>query len=456
MCLAAGLARLGALADLFSKPVRLGFLNGIALVVIVSQLPPLFGFATGASGLADDADAFVYGVIDGKTVGAALALGTGSLAVILVCTRLAPRFPGVLVAVVGSAIIVGVFDLAAHGVVVVGAIPSGFPKPALPDASLSQVRDLVIAAAGITFVMIADTTILSRALAARRSEHARANAEIVALGAANVGAGLFGGFPASASGTRTLVAEASGAKTQAAGVVAAVAIMAVLVFGGGLGRDLPSSALAAVIIAGALRLFDARSVVWLMRVRRSEFLLSLAAFGGVALLGVLEGVAVAIVLSVATFLWRAWRPHDAILGRVRGRKGYHDLERHPEAVEIPGLVLYRFDAPLFFANADRFARRVEDAIDRRSDATRWVIIAAEPVTDIDTTAAEALSALLDELAARRIELAFAGLKGPVKDRLRDYDLYDRIGDARFFPTLGTAIDAYLAETNTEWTDWTDR
>jgi MFS superfamily sulfate permease-like transporter len=144
------------------------------------------------------------------------------------------------------------------------------------------------------------------------------------------------------------------------------------------------------------------------------------------------------------------------LGRVRGRKGYHDLERHPEAVEIPGLVLYRFDAPLFFANADRFARRVEDAIDRRSDATRWVIIAAEPVTDIDTTAAEALSALLDELAARRIELAFAGLKGPVKDRLRDYDLYDRIGDARFFPTLGTAIDAYLAETNTEWTDWTDR
>jgi high affinity sulfate transporter 1 len=456
MCIVAGRARLGAIADLFSKPVRVGFLNGIALVVIVSQLPALFGFdADDTRSLGADLRAFTNGVVDGDTVVAALALGIGSLALISVCALVAPRFPAVLIAVVGSAIVTGVFDLAAHGVSVVGAIPTGFPAPRLPDVTFDQVRDLVVAAFGVTFVMVADTIILSRAMGTRSNEHVDPDAEIVALGAANLGAGLFGGFPASASSTRTLVAEASGAQTQVTGVVAATATAAVLVVGSGLGRDLPSATLAAVVIAGAMRLFDARTAMWLLRVRRSEFTLLLTAFGGVALLGVLEGVAVAIGLSIATFVWRAWRPYDAVLGRVAGRKGYHDIERHPEAVEIPGLVLYRFDAPLFFANAERFARRVEEAIARRSDPTRWVIVAAEPLTDIDTTAAEVLSDLLDEFEARGIALAFAELKGPVKDRLRDYGLYDRVNEARFFPTLGTAIDAYLGETGTEWIDWTD-
>jgi high affinity sulfate transporter 1 len=456
MCIAAGWARLGAIAELFSKPVRLGFLNGLALVVIVSQLPALFGFATDDSrGLAADLRAFADGIRNGDTVAGSLVLGVASLAVIALCARAAPRVPGVLVAVVGSAVVVGVFDLAAHGVAVVGAVPAGFPAPRMPDVTLAQTRDLVVAAVGITFVMIADTTILSRALGGRTNQRVDPNAEIGALGAANVGAGLFGGFPASASATRTLVAESSGARTQAAGVVAAVAIVAILAFGRGFGRDLPNAALAAVVIAGAVRLFDRRAALWLLRVRRSEFLLALTAFGGVALLGVLEGVAVAIVLSIASFVWRAWRPHDAVLGRVPNQKGYHDVERHPEAIEIPGLVLYRFDAPLFFANAERFAERLVDAIDRRTDPTRWAVVAAEPLTDIDTTAAEVLSQLVDELEARDVELAFAELKGPVKDRLRDYELYDRIGDDRFFPTLGTAISTYLAVTGTEWTDWTD-
>jgi high affinity sulfate transporter 1 len=457
MCIAAGRARLGAIADLFSKPVRLGFLNGIALVVIVSQLPALFGFTLGDSrSLASELGAFADGVRDGAVVTASLLLGIGVLAVIEVCARLAPRVPGVLIAVVGSALVVGVFGLAAHGVAVVGAVPTGFPAPRLPDVTFGQIRDLFLAALGITFVMIADTTILSRSVAARRNEHVDPDAEITALGAANLSAGVFGGFPASASATRTLVAETSGAQTQLAGVVAAVAVVGVLVFGHGLGRNLPSSALAAVVIAGAARLVDVRTVRWLLRVRRSECLLALAAFAGVALIGVLEGVAVAIGLSIASFVWRAWRPYDAVLGRVPNRKGYHDIERHPEAVVIPGLVLYRFDAPLFFANAERFANRLKDAVDDRPEPTRWAIVAAEPLTDIDTTAAEVLAELLDELDARGVDLAFAELKGPVKDRLRDYDLYERIGDDRFFPTLGTAIGAYLDETGTAWTDWTER
>jgi MFS superfamily sulfate permease-like transporter len=190
-------------------------------------------------------------------------------------------------------------------------------------------------------------------------------------------------------------------------------------------------------------------------VRRSELLLSLAAMLGVAVLGVLEGIVVAIALSLANFVRRAWRPYDAVLGRVPGRKGYHDIERHPDAAQIPGLVLYRFDAPLFFANAEFFADRVMDAIQARDDQIAWVIVAAEPMTDVDTTAADVLGELLDDLQAHGVELAFAELKGPVKDRLRDYALSGRVGDDRFFPTLGTAIDGYLAVTGIEWVDWSD-
>jgi MFS superfamily sulfate permease-like transporter len=203
------------------------------------------------------------------------------------------------------------------------------------------------------------------------------------------------------------------------------------------------AALAAVIIAAAWMLLDVHNMAWLWRIRRSEFLLCVGALLGVAVLGVLPGVAVAIALSVADFVRRAWRPYDAVLGRVPGRKGYHDIDRHPEAAQIPGLVLYRFDAPLFFANAEAFTSRLGTAVAARDDPIRWVIVAAEPITDIDTTAADT------------IVLAFAELKGPVKDRLRTYGLYDRIGDTRFFPTLGTAIDGYLQETHQTWTDGTD-
>jgi high affinity sulfate transporter 1 len=449
LCIVAGFARLGVLADFFSRPVRVGFLNGIAIIVLVGQLPKLFGFDTTAQGLVDEVAAFVCGVRDGNTVPASLVIGAGSLVVIVLVRRVQPRLPGVLVAVVGAAVVVAVFDLTAHGVAVVGAIPSGFPSPTLPDVSLAEARSLLIAAAGIAFVTLADTTALSRSLAARRAERVDANHEIRALGAANVAAGVFQGFPVSASASRTVVAESSGARTQVTGVVGAVAVLVILLAASGLGRYLPQSCLAAVVIAAALLL------LWLYRVRRSELWLALTAMLGVAVFGALRGILVAIALSLGNFLRRAWRPYDAVLGRIDATKGYHDIERHPEARQIPGLVLYRFDAPIFFANAELFAQRLRHALRARGESVRWVIIAAEPITDIDTSAAEILGELLDDLEARSITLAFAELKGPVKDRLRSYRLYDRIGEAHFFPTLGTAIDAYLATTATEWVDWTD-
>jgi high affinity sulfate transporter 1 len=455
LCVAAGFARLGVLAELLSKPVRIGFLNGIAVVVFVGQLPHLFGFSSDAHGLADEARTFVRGVGDGRTVPAALLVGLGTLAVILVAHTLRPGIPGVFLAIVGAGIATAALDLTVHGVTVVGAIPSGLPVPTFPAVGLADVGSLLAAAAGMAFVTLTDTTVLSRSLAAKRGEQIDANQEIVALGAASIAAGLFQGFPVSVSASRTAVAESSGSRTQMTGVVAATGIVVVLVAAAGLGRFLPTSALAAVIISASLALFDVRSLIWLGRVRRSELLLSLGALLGVGILGVLPGIGVAIALSLGDFVRRAWRPYDAVLGRIPGRKGYHDIDRHPEAQEIPGLVLLRFDAPLFFANANAFTDRVIAAIDERGETIRWVIVAAEPITDIDTTAAEGLEELLDELESRGVELAFAELKGPVKDRLRRYDLYERVGDEHMFPTLGTAIDGYLAATGTVWADWSD-
>jgi high affinity sulfate transporter 1 len=455
LCVAAGFARLGVLAELLSKPVRIGFLNGIAIVVFVSQLPHLFGFSSDAQGLADEATAFARGVRDGETVPAALAVGLVSLGVILLLRRLRPGFPGVFVAIVGAGLVTAALDLSALGVDVVGEIPSGLPAATFPDVGLANVGTLLVAAAGMAFVTLTDTAVLSRSLAAKHGESVDVNQELVALGTANLAAGVFQGFPVSASSTRTAVAEASGSRTQMTGVVGAVGIIIVLVAAAGLGTYMPMSALAAVVIAAAFALFDLRDLVWLGRVRRSEFMLSCGALLGVAILGVLPGIAVAIALSLGDFVRRAWRPYDAVLGRIPGRKGYHDVDRHPEAVQIPGLVLLRFDAPLFFANAAAFADRLLTAVDRRDGTVRWVIVAAEPITDIDTTAAEVLDELLDELQRRHIQLAFAALKGPAKDRLRGYGLYDRIGDRHFFPTIGTSINGYLAATGTDWTDWTD-
>ena len=267
--------------------------------------------------------------------------------------------------------------------------------------------------------------------------------------------GLFQGFPVSASTTRTTVAEVTGGRSQLVGIVGAAFVFVLVTVGSGLVHDVPSAALAAVVIAAGIRLFDLTSWRWLLVARRSEFLLSLTATIGVVVIGVLEGIVVATVLSLGVFIQRVWRPHDAVLGRIDGRKGYHDMVRHPGARQIPGLLLFRFDAPLFFANADHFARRVRLGIGAAADPVRRVVVAAEPMSDIDTTGAEVLSRLLDELDEANITLVFAGLKGPVKDRLGRYGLYERIGPRGFHSTIGRAVDAYVEATGVEWVDWED-
>jgi MFS superfamily sulfate permease-like transporter len=349
---------------------------------------------------------------------------------------------------------VSAFSLADE-VEVVGVLPQGLPAFVLPRVPLSDLWDLAIGALGISLITLADTSVLSRTLAARERRDVDPNQELMALGAANAAAGLFQGFPISSSASRTPVAVSAGARTQLAPLVGALAIALMLLFAPGLVRNLPQAALAAIVIAAATTLMEFRKVLRLLRIRRSEFYLFLGAFLSVALLGVLRGIFVSILLALGNFIRRAWRPHDAVLGRVDGLKGYHDLERFPRARTIPGLLLYRFDAPLFFANAATFRRRLLE-LQAAEPELRWIVVAAEAMTDVDVTAGSMLRELLDELGSTGVTLAFAELKDPVRDRLRRYGLEERIGDDRFFPTLGTAVDAYLRTTGTAWVDWEER
>jgi high affinity sulfate transporter 1 len=457
LCLLAGLARFGFLTDLLSKPVRYGYMNGIALTVLVSQLPKLFGFSIDAEGLIPEVRAFVRGLADGRTNVAALTVGVSSLLVIFSCKRWRPAVPGVLVAVVGATVAVGVFGLAErYDLAVVGPLPKGLPSLQVPQVSASDVGALMAGAIGIALVSFADTSVLSRTFAIRGRYRVDPNQELLALGAANVATGLFQGFSVSSSASRTPVAESAGAKTQVTGLVGALVIALLLLLFPNLLRNLPDSALAAVVIAAAIGLIEIAKVRMLYRLRRTEFALSMVCFLGVAVLGVIQGIFIAIGLALADFIRRAWRPHDAVLGRVDDLKGYHDVARHPEAKRIPGLVIFRWDAPLFFANAEVFADRLRQAIASSPTPVRWVVVAAEPVTDLDTTAADVLAQLDEELASEGVDLRFAELKGPVKDQLKRYGLFDRIGADHFYPTIGTAVSAYLDASGVEWTDWEDR
>ena len=457
LCVLAGLARFGFIADLLSKPVRYGYMNGIALTVLLSQVPKLFGFSIDAEGVIPETRALVRGVVDGETNRAALIIGVACLLVILGFKRWWPRIPGVLVAVVGATVAVGVFGLAQrYDLSVVGPLPKGLPSFEIPSVSADDLGTLVAGAIGIALVSFADTSVLSRTFAIRAGYRVDPNQELVALGAANVAGGFFQGFSVSASSSRTPVAEAAGARTQVTGLVGAAAIALLLLFFPNLVQNLPDSALAAVVITAAIGLIEVAGVRKLYRVHKTEFALSMACFLGVAVLGVIEGIFIAVALALLDFIRRAWRPYDAVLGRVDDLKGYHDVTRHPDAKRIPGLVLFRWDAPLFFANAEVFADRLRLAIASSPTPVRWAVVAAEPVTDLDTTAADVLRELDEELAAEAVDLRFAEMKGPVKDRLKRYALYERFGDDHFYPTVGAAVSAYLEVTGVEWTDWEDR
>ena len=407
VCVAAGLARLGFITELLSKPIRYGYMNGIALTVLLSQIPKLLGFKIESAGPLRDLWAIVQGVLNGKMSTVTFAVGAATLALILILKR-SPRVPGILIAVVAATLAVAAFDLAGQGgLSVLGALPQGLPAPALPLIRFEDVVPVVTGGVAVALVSFADTSVLSRTYAARMRTPVDPNQEMVGLGAANLAAGFFQGFPISSSSSRTPVAEAAGARTQLTSVVGAVAIALLLVLAPNLLQHLPHTALAAVVIASAIGLIEIKDLRRIYRIQRWEFWLSMVCFTGVAVFGAIEGIAIAVVIAVIEFLWDGWRPHSAVLGRADGVKGYHDITRYPEARRVPGLVLFRWDAPLFFANAELFHERVLKAVADAPGPVNWVVVAAEPVTSVDVTAADIVAELDDALAAEGIELCFA-------------------------------------------------
>ncbi len=452
---ALGLARLGFITELLSKPIRYGYMNGIALTIVLNQIPKLFGFSVSADGPLRQAWGIVEKVIAGSTNLVALAVGGGTLALILVLKR-RPRVPGMLIAVTAATVAVAVFDLAARsGISVLGPLPQGLPTPKLPISDVDLVP-ILMGGVAVALVSFADTSVLSRTYAARLRAPVDPNQEMVGLGVANLATAFFQGFPISSSSSRTPVAEAAGARTQLTGVVGAFAIALLLMLAPDLLQNLPHTALAAVVIAAAIGLFEVSDLRRIYRIQRWEFWLSMACFVGVATLGAIPGIALAIVIAVIEFLWDGWRPHSAVLGHVDPVRGYHDITRYPEARLIPGLVLFRWDAPLFFANAELFHERVLDAVASSPTPVRWLVVAAEPVTSLDVTAADAVCELDDTLDTAGIRLCFAEMKGPVKDKLERFELFARFGERIFFGTLEEAVSAYLASRPVEWVDREDR
>lgn len=450
LCVIGGLAKVGFLTDLLSRPVRVGYMNGIALTILVSQVPKLCGVSVSGADVPSGVMGFVRAVSEGRVKTPALLVGGSCLAIILGCKLISRKIPGVLLAVVVGTLAVTVFDLS---IPVVGAVPAGFPLPSIPAVRGSDIGPLFSGAAGIALVAFADTSVLSRTFAARAGLRVDPNRELLGLGVANLAAGLFRGFPVCSSSSRTPVAQAAGSKTQLTGVVGALAITVLLVAAPGLVRNMPVSALAAVVLAAAVGLVDVGSVRVFARVRSTDFFLTVFCFLAVAVFGVIAGIALSVGVSLLDFVRRAWRPHDAILGRAQGVKGYHDITRYPAAKQVPGLLLYRWDAPLFFANADTFRARIIDLVDSAVGPMKWVVVAAEPITDVDTTAAEMIEELDTELSKRGVNLAFAELKDPVKDRLARYGLAAKIGKSSFYPTLGVAVKVFLEKHPVEWVDW---
>jgi high affinity sulfate transporter 1 len=456
VCILAGIARLGFVTELLSKPIRYGYMNGIALTVLISQLPKLFGFSIESEGPLRSLWAIASAILEGRTNWVAFGIGLATLIVILLLKN-SKRLPGILIAVVGATVVVGALDLGAlYGVKVLGPLPQGLPGFAVPWIGYGDILPVLIGGCAIALVSFADTSVLSRAYAARLGSRVDPNQELVGLGAANLATGFFQGFPISSSSSRTPVAEAAGARTQLTSVIGALAIALLLLAAPNLLRHLPTAALAAVVIAAVIGLIEVADLKRIYRIQRWEFWLAIACFVGVAVLGVIPGIGLAIAIAIAEFLWDGWRPHSAVLGRAQGVKGYHDITRYPDARRIPGLVLFRWDAPLFFANAEFFKERVLDAVATSPTPVRWLVVAAEPVTSVDVTACDMVAELDQALHAQGIELCFAELKDPVKDKLKRFGLFAQLGENYFFPTIGVAVSRYLETNNVEWEDWEDQ
>ena len=432
-----GAAKLGFVADLLSKEVKLGYMNGLAVVIIVGQLPKLFGFSTDASGFVDEVGAFFSHLDD--VVWPALATGASCLLLLFVLPRLTRTLPAILVVIVGATVASQLLDLSAHGVPTVGALPQGLPTPKLPWTNFSDVGPLLVAAIGITLVSLTDTIATSASFAARRGESVSADKEMIGVGTANLAAGMFQGFTISSSASRTAVADNAKAKTQVTGLVGAAAVVLLLVFFNSILAALPQTTLAAVVIVAAVSLTDLRALRRYWRVRPSAVFVSLTTTVGVVFFGVLEGIVFAIALSIVLFFRSNWWPHGAVLALRRDRS-WHAVTDVDDARELPGIVVFRWEAPLFFANSGSFRRQVWALVEEKQ--ARWVVLQCEAITDIDVTAADMLEQLDNDLDGRGVHIAFVELRARLHRQVGRYGLFEKaLNREHFYDSLDAAIAA---------------
>ncbi len=432
--------RLGFVANLLSWPVLTGYMAGIAVLMMVSQLGKMTGIDVDGTSVVSELASAVsqLGQIHPPT-----AILAGSvLVLLLVGQRRFPRAPGPLIAMLLAALVVAVLGLGSRGVAVIGSIPRGLPVPEVPDFSGLDVGGLLLAALGVTVVGYSDNVVTARAFAARRRQSIDSDQEFLALGAANVLAGLSHGFPVSSSGSRTAIAEAVGGRTQLYSLVAVVAVLLSTVFLGPVIATFPVAALGAVVVYAATRLIDVAGLRRLAHFRRSELLLALSTTAAVLALDVLYGVGVAIALSILDLLRRISKPHDGVLGFVPGLAGMHDVDDYPVSRQVPGLLVYRYDSPLFFANAEDFRRRALAAVDSADPPVVWFVLNAEAIVELDLTAADALEELRQTLAERGVVFALARVKYEVRQLLADAGFLAEVGEDRVFATLPTAVDAF--------------
>jgi SulP family sulfate permease len=440
ICLVCWLARLGFLANLLSHPVLIGYMAGIAVLMIVSQLGKVSGIAVEGDSVVSEVRFFVVHL--GEVHRPTLLVAAGTFAVLVAFYRLLPRWPGPLIAMVLAAAAVAVLNLDQMGVATVGNIPRGLPPASIPDFSTIDFSTLLPAALGVTIVAYTDNVVTARAFAARRREEIDARQEFLALGAANLGAGLFSGFPVSSSGSRTVIGDTMGSRTQLYSIVAAAILLLTMLFLGPALSTFPLAALGALVMFAALRLIDFAELRRIARFRRSELFLALATTAAVLIFDVLYGIAVAVALSILDLLRRIARPHDGVLGYIPGLAGMHDLDDYDTGRQVPGLLVYRYDAPLFFANAEDFKRRALAAVDDADPPVEWFLLNAEANTEIDLTAVDGLEEVRKTLAERGVVFALARVKFEVREILASTGFIDRIGEDRVFMTLPTAVSAY--------------
>ena len=454
LCLVGRLARLGFLAELLSKPVLIGYMAGVALIMISGQLAKITRIPV-------EGDEFIpqvrslLGRLD-QLHWPTVILAAVLVVMLFVLQRALPRIPGPLLVVVAAALVVALFSLRDQGIQVVGAVPAGLPAPALPSVSVADVAVLIVPAIGISFVGYTDNVLTGRAFALKVGQRVDANQEWTALAGANISASLFHGFPVSSSGSRTALGAALGSRTQLYSLVALGVVLVTLMVAGPLLATFPKAALGALVIFAAVRLIDVGELRRIGRFRRSELLLALLTTVAVVGFGILLGVLVAVALSVVDLLRRLAHPHDGILGYVPGLAGMHDVDDYPSGRQVPGLVVYRYDAPLCFANAEDFRQRALKAVEAAAEAApsngelegaprpvEWFVLNAEANVEIDLTSADALDELREQLRQQGVIFAMARVKQDLRADLERAGLTDRVGAELIFPTLPTAVAAYV-------------